>query len=389
MTERPTLLIIGPTPPPYHGVSVATQTILASPLADRFRLVHLDIADRRGIGHVDKPDLHDVFLFTKQFFRNLALIVREKPALFYIPISQTRIGFLRDSLFIIPALIARIPVIIHLRGANFDVFYAKERYLWKVYMGMILGRVSRFIVLGEMLRPIFSRWATPEQISVVANGIQRPSTRELSTSVSPRSDGGVFRVVFLSNLSRQKGLFSLLEAVPLVANACPKVEFLIAGPWVGEATRQEAEQRVTASGVADKVRFVGPVTGEQKSVFLRSGDLFVFPGVQQEGQPWTVLEAMREGLPVVATDRGCLRETVLDGITGFIIPPNSPKAIAEKIIYLICHPELRHEMAANSRKRFESHYTLENFIGGLEEVFRQTIMTTRQQNAQRALRYMP
>lgn len=389
MAEKPTILIIGPTPPPYHGVSVATQTILTSPLAEKFRLVHLDIADRRGIGHVDQPDLHDVFLFAKQFFLNLALIVREKPALFYIPISQTRIGFLRDSLFIIPALIARIPVIIHLRGANFDVFYAKEGYLWKAYMGMILRRISRFVVLGEMLRPIFARWATPEQISVVSNGIKRPSTQDLSKSVSPQSDRRPLRVVFLSNLSRQKGLFALLEAAPLVADVCPEVEFLIAGPWIGGATREEAERSVIQSGIEDKVRFVGPVTGVQKSAFLRSGDLFVFPGVQQEGQPWTVLEAMREGVPVIATDRGCLRETVLHGITGFVIPPNSPKAIAEKIIYLIRRPELRHEMAANSRKRFESHYTLENFIGGLEEVFRQTIATARQQKAQRSIGYMP
>ncbi len=83
----------------------------------------------------------------------------------------------------------------------------------------------------------------------------------------------------------------------------------------------------------------------------------------------TVLEAMSVGLPVIATDRGCLRETVLDGMTGFIVPPNSPETIAEKIIQLIRDPDLRERMAAAGRKRFELNYTQDRFVRRLEAVF--------------------
>lgn len=384
MAERPTLLLIGPIPPPHHGVSTAMQTLLASPMAETFRLVHLDITDRRGIDHVDKPDVYDVALFARQFFRNLALILKERPALFYLPVSQTRIGFLRDSLFMIPAFLARIPVVVHLHGAYLETLYSNGGLFWKAYMGMILRRVSRFIVLGEMLRPIFRRWAVPERISVVPNGVPSDAVRQRSGPVLAPPGPKIFRVVFLSSLSRQKGLFVLLEAVPMVVTAHADVEFLIAGPWWGDATRMEAEETVAALGLAGKVRFVGSVTGRPKSDFLRSGDVFVFPGIQQEGQPITVLEAMSAGLPVVATDRGCLKETVLDGVTGFIIPPHSPQAIAEKIVRLIRHPALRREMAANALKRVEECFTMERFAFRLEGAFRQTMASAQRRGRRRA-----
>jgi len=173
----------------------------------------------------------------------------------------------------------------------------------------------------------------------------------------------------------------LLQAMPLVLSAHPDVEFLIAGPWWGETTRREAEDCMASFGIAQKVRFVGSVTGRQKSEFLRSGDLFVFPGIQQEGQPMTVLEAMSEGLPVIATDRGCLKETVIDGLTGFIVPPNSPDAIAEKIARLICDSTLRESMGMNARRRVEEYYTVERFASKLSGVFLQTISCAQRRNA--------
>lgn len=373
MAEKPTVILIGPTPPPYHGVSVATRLILTSGLAGSFRLVHLDTADRRGIQHVDKPDLYDLFLFMKQFFKNVVFLLLKRPALFYIPVSQTRIGFFRDSLFILPALMAGCPVVVHLHGAAFDRLYEQSGPIWRAYAGVILRRVARFIVLGEMLKPIFRRWVADERISVVPNGIPSAGPVGGPTVGKKPVEKRPFRVLFLSTLSRQKGLFVLLDAAAQVLREEKEVEFHIAGSWYGDKTGSDVAAWLDRTGLQQNVRFVGAVTGEEKGSFLRSGDLFVFPGIQQEGQPLTVLEAMSEGLPVIATDRGCLRETVLDGVTGLIVSPNAPEAIAEKIVALIRDPHLRERMAAAGRKRFEAHYTQDRFVRRLEKVLIETL----------------
>jgi glycosyltransferase involved in cell wall biosynthesis len=376
-SKKTTVLLVGPTPPPYHGVSMAMRAVLDSSLASQFRLVHLDITDRRGIGHVDQPDLYDVVLFVKQFFQNMALLLRERPSLFYMPISQTRIGFIRDSLFMIPALLMRCRVIIHLHGANFETLAVKGGFFWRTYMNIVLRRVARFIVLGEMLRPIFNRWASPDQVVSLPNGVVL-GKGNLSKGVSEKQEA--FRILFLSTLSPGKGLFVLLNSIPLILNEEKEVEVSIAGPWSSDTVRREAESWLAETGMKDKVRFVGELTGQEKSRFLQSGNLFIFPGIQQEGQPLTVLEAMAEGLPVIATDRGCLQETVVEGMTGFIVPPNSPEAIADKVVHLIRRPAVRQEMAANALKRVKECYTVEQFVSRLGEIFRQTMITEQRQN---------
>jgi glycosyltransferase involved in cell wall biosynthesis len=85
---------------------------------------------------------------------------------------------------------------------------------------------------------------------------------------------------------------------------------------------------------------------------------------------------MCAGLPVIATDRGCLRETVVEGVTGFIVPPNSPEAIAERLLYLIRSPEERHRIAKNARFRYEEEYTMPVFAARMADLFAQVIQST-------------
>src|SRR5262245_65645680 len=112
--RKPPIMIIGPTPPPYHGVSVATEAVLQSGLRERFHLEHLDLSDRRGIQHVDKPDMHDVWLFLTQWLKLIAMLRKERPIVAYLPVSQSTIGFLRDSFLILPVWLAGARVGLHL-----------------------------------------------------------------------------------------------------------------------------------------------------------------------------------------------------------------------------------------------------------------------------------
>jgi len=91
------LLIIGPTPPPYHGVAVALGTLLQSRLRGLFEVYHLELADRRGIAHVNIPDFHDVILFVKQWLRLVSMLFHACPTLTYLVLSQTTMEFFRDN----------------------------------------------------------------------------------------------------------------------------------------------------------------------------------------------------------------------------------------------------------------------------------------------------
>ena len=247
---KPTLLIVGPTPPPFHGVSVAMDAILKSALREKFRLCHLDLADRRGIEHVDKPDLHDVVLFLKQWGSLVSLLRRERPAVAYLAISQSTIGFLRDSLLMLPAWMAGAHVVLHLHGGNFKAWFENRSFLMRVYVRMVLRRASYVIVLGESLRRLFDGLIVSDRIAVVPNGIDWPAVHKPARELrKPQRH----RILHLSTLSRLKGALVLLAAIPIVLKIRQDVEFMLAGPWLNEEDRREGESFIARHGLSGQI----------------------------------------------------------------------------------------------------------------------------------------
>jgi len=123
------------------------------------------------------------------------------------------------------------------------------------------------------------------------------------------------------------------------------------------------------TGLTEGLYFPGLVEGEAKQELFETSDLFVFPAVQQEGQPLVVIEAMAAGLPILYTNRGCLRETVVDHEQGLEIEIGDPEDLSRKILWMADHPEEIKRMGANSRRRYEELYTASRFIRNMSDVF--------------------
>ena len=366
MKERVRLLILGPTPPPVHGVAVAVQTLLGSNLANRFQVAHLDLADRRGIQHVNKPDLHDVVLFVRQWLKLLRILINFYPNVSYLVLSQSTVGFLRDSLLIWPAYLRGSHVVLHLHGGNFREWFLGRSWIMQAYVKVVFRCVTRAIVLGESLKAQFDGLLEKNRISVVPNGIDW-SGSEPTRSALRSADR--FRILHLSTLSHLKGALVFLRAVPRVVQKRKDIEFMMAGPWSHDEDRRWAEDFIRQHKLETFVLFSGQVDAAAKRTLFDSADVFVFPGVQQEGQPLVVIEAMAAGVPVIFTDRGCLRDTVLDGVTGLEVPIGDPVQLAERILWLLDQPEQMRLMGARARKRYEAMYTKERHIQRMIDVF--------------------
>lgn len=362
---RVPLLIIGPTPPPYHGVAMAIRTLLDSKLGESFEVSHLELADRRGIGHVNKPDLHDVMLFCRQWFRLLWLLIRHRPKIVYFVLSQSTIGALRDSFFVWPAALFGAKVVAHLHGAAFQDWYVRRWFPMRWYTRLFMRTVARAIVLGESLRDQFQGLVVPDRLAVVPNGI---ADCGVGCAGSPRLRRR-WQVLYLNTLNKMKGTLVLLEAITLVLRKRTDVEFVFAGPWSHDEHRKEAEAYIAQQEIGSSVTFAGQVSGEQKTALLHAADLFVFPGIQQEGQPLVVLEAMAAGLPILFTNRGCLRETLCDGESGIEIPAGDAAALADRIQWLLSRPDEMKRLGANARLRFEGGYTSDRHLDRMKAVF--------------------
>lgn len=149
-----------------------------------------------------------------------------------------------------------------------------------------------------------------------------------------------------------------MAAIPKVIGLAPDVLFVLAGPWQDRSVEKEVLEFVERHGIRDSVLRTGPVFGKDKENLLAGSDIFVFPShYPLEAMSLVVLEAMRAGLPVITSDIGSLPEVVIDGKTGFVIPPRDPERLAEKIVRLAKDPELRRRMGQESRQRFLTDFS--------------------------------
>ncbi len=162
-------------------------------------------------------------------------------------------------------------------------------------------------------------------------------------------------LVHTSNFRPVKRVGDVVEAMALVAKDI-SVKLLLIGDG---PDRPAIEDRVRELGLAERVSFLG----SQESVerILPCADVFVLPSIY-ESFGLAALEAMASGLPVVATNTGGIPEVVEDGVTGFLVSPRNPKALARAIREMALNPERRKSMGRAARARAERLFDIRRIL---------------------------
>ncbi|MFH1378724.1 MAG: glycosyltransferase family 4 protein [bacterium] len=361
------MIIIGPSPPPYNGMSIVTETFIKSRIHDEFDIRHLDTADRRSIMNMGRFDIMNITLALKHAVVFVWMLLKYNPDMVYLPIAQNIAGFMRDSLFLIPAGILKKRTIIHLHGSYFHDFYINLRKTAQKYVKFSLQYVSGAIVLGTCLKNIFDGLISKEKIHVVPNGI-----RDMFKGLDFRRKKSDFtQILFLSNLMKEKGIIQLLKVIPAIISHNRNVRFVFAGEWFRESDKKEAFVLINKENLHPYITFTGVIKGEEKCEYLIKSHIFVMLSISPpyEGQPMVILEAMSAGLPVISTSKGAIPETIIDDINGFLIDGNNPGMLEEKLKLLIDDHEMRNAMGAASRKYYEEKFTQNRFIDTLKKTF--------------------
>ncbi|MGA8490655.1 MAG: glycosyltransferase family 4 protein [Terriglobales bacterium] len=367
LASKPKVLIIGSTPPPYNGMSVATELVLNA-LEDKFCVIHLDTADRRDLSNIGRIDLRNVVLAAYHGLKCLWLLLRKNPKIVYVPIAQDRLAFLRDSLFLIPARLLGKKVIVHLHGGHFAIFYRSASASTQRLIRYCLGKSARAIVLGTSLSGMFEGILPVERIRIIPNGIPDYFDDQRGCA----GNGHRRTVLFLSTLMREKGTLDVIASLPSITKRIPDVQVIFAGEWYRLEDRSTALETINRLGLASHVKFVGTVSPPSKYELLSQADVFVLPSYN-EGQPYAVLEAMAAGLPVISSGVGCIPETVIDGENGFILKPGTNEDFVDKVVLLLDDEPLRKKMGDASRRRFIENYRFDRFAGDIGQVFKEAL----------------
>lgn len=157
--------------------------------------------------------------------------------------------------------------------------------------------------------------------------------------------------VFLmaSRLLWEKGVNEYLEAARLLKKSFPDVGFWLIGAF--DTVKENDIKPYISDGT---IEYLGVVTNIKD--YYTNSSVFVLPSYYREGVPRTILEAMSTGRPIITTDVPGCRETVKNGINGFLVQPRNVEELADKMKWIIEHKEETIKMGINSRKLCENKF---------------------------------
>lgn len=215
----------------------------------------------------------------------------------------------------------------------------------------LAGRVARVAATcsAEMFELV--RMGLPRtRMSVVPCGVDLERFTPACRPAARRRD---YRLVTVGRLVPRKGFATIIDAL----RAIPRTELVIAGGRIPDDPEVTRLKRIAVQArVGDRVKLVGQVSRQAMPDLLRSADLVVCA-------PWyepfgiVPLEAMACGIPVVAGAVGGLTDTIVDGVTGALVSPRQPKALAATVRRLLSDPALREAYGAAAADRARARYS--------------------------------
>jgi len=202
----------------------------------------------------------------------------------------------------------------------------------------------------------------PEKVVTVPNGVDlalidscQPADRQKEFGV----DRSTPVIITVANLRPVKGIDTLVRAASTVCRQFPDATFVVIGEAHRQRYLQELQDLARQLGVARNFRFLG----RRKDVYalLKAADVFCLPS-RSEGMSNALLEAMACNLPCVATDVGGNLEVMIHNRTGFLVPSESPEAMAERIAAVWLSPDRGFSMGQEGRQIVEAKFTLQRMV---------------------------
>jgi L-malate glycosyltransferase len=269
---------------------------------------------------------------------------------------------------VIPARLARVPVFIGSRRSTVAIYRRGRRLaaladtLALRLAHLNLGNSSA--VSGEM---ISLGGCPPHKVKTIYNGVD---TLRFHPGGSQAWRAGLgwddSHVVFgmVANFYTYKRHIDFVKAAALILKRHPQARFVMVGADYGQKETIAAD--VTRLGLTSTIRILDSDPFPEK---IFSGIDVLVSTSETEGFSNVLLEAMACGKPVIATDVGGNPELVQEGVTGFLVPPASPPAIAQAAERLLIDREKRLAMGICGRRRVEQHFSLERMVRSHEQMY--------------------
>ena len=345
------ILIVGPLPPPYFGVPIMLEA-LSRLSSSNYSIQTLDIKFNTSVTNIEKFTIKKIFLFVNYCFQLNKKFNSECYDAVIFAHSFHLSAFIKDTIFISIALLHHSKVILYAHGQKFDSFYYSLNNLFKGFVDFYIHRTTLIVTTGQSLLKEYTKWNRYAKIDYVHNFVPDnfPKVKSNHDEQFPVT------VLFLSAITRSKGIFLLLDAIKLLKEESDRIQFRICGDYIHKFfDEQKKIFKFLQESKINNIQIVGRVDGMEKIKEFSNADIFVFPTLN-DAFGLVNLEAMSASLPIITTSQGAILEYITDQVNGFIVPENDAFFLADKIKFLVYHPEIRLKMGLENRQKYLALY---------------------------------
>jgi glycosyltransferase involved in cell wall biosynthesis len=335
-TTVKTLLVVGPQPPPVGGGTVTVQAFLDE--LPRHTFVQVAVVNTSPPDYRKKTvlfgmeTLRRAILITRQYVRK----IRNSDAV--LVFASNLFIFILGYLLLLLARPYHIPFYLKPLGGDLGLYLRVQKRPIRSYMLMVLRAASGVLVQTRQVQAALAQLGCTNTFYV-------PGYRPLPQAISsPTKDSEELRLIFLSQIVREKGPLVVLEALRAVAlegNAKVTCDFY--GPILEEDRKEFIRQLEATPGA----RYCGTAEVGAASRLIAMYDALVFPTYFiGEGHPGVIIEAMQAGVPVISTQHQAIPELISDSENGFLVPVHDSHALAEAMKRIALDRPLRKRMGA-------------------------------------------
>jgi len=265
----------------------------------------------------------------------------------------------------------RLPYIVVAHGN--EILRCKGRLMLRWLLAHVLTRAERVVAVSRYTQHMIEELVEGLPVNFIPNGVSLESVRSNRGPENLLKQLGLHDeqiILSLGRLIQRKGHDMVLEALPTVLEAFPEAIWLIAGKGSYQSILQ---QKIRAMGLRDHVRLLGYIDKADKGDYFRLSDVYVLVSRtiesenEVEGFGITYLEASACKIPIVAGRSGGVEDAVVDGVTGILVDPYSPPAIAKAIIRLLSDKEYARRLGENGYQRAVQQYSWDGYVSRLRD----------------------
>lgn len=342
------------------GVATHLEQLFNSPLQKKYNFVHFEIG---GQGKQEKI-LGKIKRFILSPLQLLVMLHKVNPDIVHFNTSFDAKAFWRDTVYFFVTRLSGKKTVYQVHGGALPNEFFRGHKLLNNFLKRFLRTPDVIVVLSFIEQRIYYEFCRPSQLRVIPNAIDlEPYAKSLEKNFNKK----IFNLVYLGSLTPGKGLTETVEALGILNKDTkfPDFRYLIAGTGKLEVP---LKNRIKELNLQDKVEFLGPLFGSNKWRFWNDAHLFIFPS-HSEGLPYSLLESLASGTPVITTAVGAIPEVVEDKTHGLLVKPGDVEGLTNAIKLLISSPDRLKTQSLNCIKRAHEFYGIIRLADQFDEIY--------------------